>query len=210
MLLLPENLTLRGTTVCLRPLREADAAALFAAASEARDSYGFTPTPDSLAAAEAYIARAHRMQAAGQRFAFAIEWQGRVVGSTSYANFQPWDWAGHAAQQRSDRPDAVEIGYTWLAASTQRTRCNSEAKYLLLQQAFDVWQVHRVFLKTDARNQRSRAAIERLGARLDGVLRNDMPAVDGTVRNSAYYSLLPAEWSAVKAKLETALETEQA
>ena len=210
MLLLPENLTLRGTTVCLRPLRETDAAALLAAASEARDSYGFTPTPDSLTAAEAYIARAHRMQAAGQRFAFAIEWQGRVVGSTSYANFQPWDWTGHGAQQRSDRPDAVEIGYTWLAASAQRTRCNSEAKYLLLQQAFDVWQVHRVFLKTDARNQRSRAAIERLGARLDGVLRNDMPAVDGTVRNSAYYSLLPAEWSAVKAKLETALETEQA
>jgi RimJ/RimL family protein N-acetyltransferase len=145
------------------------------------------------------------MQAAGQRFAFAIEWQGRVVGSTSYANFQPWDWAGHVAQQRSDRPDAVEIGYTWLAASAQRTRCNSEAKYLLLQQAFDFWQVHRVFLKTDARNQRSRAAIERLGARLDGVLRNDMPAVDGTVRSSAYYSLLPEEWPAVKANLEAKL-----
>lgn len=205
MLLLPEHLTLQGATVTLRPLVAADAQALFAAASESREAYGFTPTPDSLESAQRYIDRALTMKAAGQRFAFAIEWQGRVVGSTSYANFQPWDWSGNLAMQRSDRPDALEIGYTWLAASAQRSRCNSEAKYLLLQQAFEGWQVHRVFLKTDARNLRSRAAIERLGAQLDGVLRNDMPAVDGTVRSSAYYSILLQEWPTVKAGLEARL-----
>ncbi len=83
----------------------------------------------------------------------------------------------------------VEIGSTWLAVSAQRTWCNTEAKYLLLSHALDVWKVHRVALKTDERNARSRRAIERLGARFEGVRRADMPGQDGSVRSSAYYSI---------------------
>lgn len=205
VLRLSDDLVLRGKDVVLRPLVAADAESLAQAAAESRDSYGFTPVPDGIDAARAYIDKALRMKEAGQRFAFAVEWRGRVAGSTSYAQFQPWDWGRHQNMQRRDRPDAVEIGYTWLAASAQGTGCNAEAKYLLLRQAFEAWRVHRVFLKTDARNLRSRAAIERLGARLDGVLRSDMPAVDGTPRDSAWYSLLPSEWPEVKAGLEKRL-----
>jgi RimJ/RimL family protein N-acetyltransferase len=99
----------------------------------------------------------------------------------------------------------VEIGWTWLAADAQRTALNSEAKYLMLAHAFERWRVHRVSLQTDARNARSRAAIERIGARLDGVLRAQRPAADGTVRDSAYYTILDSEWPAVRARLEARL-----
>jgi len=99
----------------------------------------------------------------------------------------------------------VEIGATWLAASAQRTRCNTEAKILMLAQAFDVWQVHRVSLKTDARNAKSRRAIERLGALFEGVRRADMPGSDGSVRDSAYYSIVRAEWPDVRKRLDATL-----
>jgi RimJ/RimL family protein N-acetyltransferase len=201
----PADLTLRGVAVTLRPLRMEDAPALAGAATESRDTYGFTVVPDGEEGTSAYIARANDMFNAGQRFAFAIEFNGRIVGSTSYAGYQPWAWPADSALQRTDRPDVVEIGYTWLAASAQRSRCNTEAKLLLLNHAFEQWQVHRVYLKTDARNARSRAAIERLGAKLDGVIHADMPAVDGTVRDSAWYSILAVEWPEVKARLEARL-----
>ena len=99
----------------------------------------------------------------------------------------------------------MDIGATWLAASAQRTRCNTEAKLLMLTHAFDVWRVHRVALKTDERNAASRRAIERLGARFEGVRRADMPGQDGSVRHSAYYSIVQAEWPAVRKTLEDAL-----
>jgi RimJ/RimL family protein N-acetyltransferase len=125
-----------------------------------------------------------------------------VVGSTSFIEPRVWDWPPGSALQRSDRPDVVEIGSTWLAASAQRTRCNTEAKLLMLAHAFERWQVHAVSFKTDERNARSRRAIERLGARFDGVRRADMPGADGTVRNSAHYSIVAAEWPAVRARLD--------
>ena len=127
----------------------------------------------------------------------------RVVGGTSYLDLQQWRWPPGSPLQRTDRPDALEIGATWLSASAQRTRCNTEAKYLMLSHAFDV---HRVALKTDERNSRSRQAIERLGARLDGVRRADMPGQDGSVKSSAYYSIVRAEWPAVRARLEESLQ----
>jgi RimJ/RimL family protein N-acetyltransferase len=132
-------------------------------------------------------------------------WRGRVVGSTSYWDFQAWRWIAGCSQQRHDRPDAVEIGFTWLAASAQRTSCNTEAKYLLLRHAFEIWGVHRVRLRTDARNDRSRRAIERLGAKLDGLLRGDVPASDCTVRTTASYSILAEEWPEVAARLKAFL-----
>ena len=197
--------TLRGDTVTLRPLSVADAAALAAAASESRESYQFTRVPNGFEEAGRYIELALADRDAGHRLPFTIVWRDRVVGSTSYLDVQRWRWPAGSPNQRTDRPDSVEIGSTWLAASAQRTRCNAEAKYLLLSHAFDGWDVHRVCLKTDERNARSRRAIERLGARFEGLRRADMPAQDGSVRTSAYYSIVRAEWPDVRKNLEGAL-----
>ncbi len=196
---------LEGATVTLRPLAVADAAALAAAAAESREHYVYTRVPDGVAEAEAYIAAALRDRDSGHRMPFVTIWRDRVVGSTSYLDIQQWRWPAGSPRQRSDRPDVLEIGATWLSQSAQRTRCNTEAKLLMLSHAFDAWEVHRVALKTDERNRRSRQAIERLGARLDGVRRADMPGQDGSVRSSAYYSIVRAEWPAVRARLEAAL-----
>jgi len=140
------------------------------------------------------------------RIGFATVWpdEDRVGGFTSYFG-GGWDWAGHTGPPGA--PDAVEIGGTWLAASAQRTVVNTEAKLLMLMQAFDVWQGQRVAFKTDARNERSRAAIERLGARYDGTLRRHMPAYGpgGGPRDSAFFSILSEEWPAVKSRLQTRL-----
>jgi RimJ/RimL family protein N-acetyltransferase len=197
--------TLRGDTVTLRPLSAGDAGALAAAASESRESYRFTRVPNGLEEAGRYIELALADRDAGHRLPFAIVWRDRVVGSTSYLDVQRWRWPAGSPHQRTDRPDSVEIGSTWLAASAQRTRCNTEAKYLLLSHAFDGWDVHRVCLKTDERNAQSRRAIERLGARFEGLRRADMPAQDGSVRTSAYYSIVRAEWPDVRRKLADAL-----
>jgi len=199
-------LVLRGPTVTLRPLAESDAGALAAAASESRQPYGYTRVPEGVDDARRYIELALIDQAAGRRLAFAILWQDRLVGSTSYLEIQRWRWPVGSPLQRTDHPDVVDIGATWLAASAQRTRCNTEAKLLMLTHAFEVWRVHRVALKTDERNAASRRAIERLGARFEGVRRADMPGQDGSVRHSAYYSLVQAEWPAVRRTLEAALE----
>ena len=99
-------------------------------------------------------------------------------------------------------PDAVEIGGTWLTSTAQRTGVNTEAKLLMLTHAFETWQVQRVDLKTDARNDRSRRAIERIGGRLDGVMRHWQPSLvpgeEGRARDSAMYSILPEEWPDVR------------
>jgi len=196
---------LEGPTVILRPLAISDTKGLAAAAAESREHYVYTRVPDGVEQAESYIAAALRDRDDGHRMPFVTLWRGQVVGSTSYLDIQHWRWPAGSSLQRTDRPDAVEIGATWLSHSAQRTRCNTEAKLLMLRHAFDVWEVHRVALKTDERNARSRRAIERLGARLDGVRRGDMPGQDGSVRSSAYYSIVQAEWPAVRAKLEAAL-----
>lgn len=196
------NLVLRGPQVTLRPLLFGDAEALAAAASESRDSYAFTRVPDGVEDAQSYISAAHLARDAGHRLPFAVRWRGRVVGSTSFWETRPWAWPEGSPMQRTDRPDAVEVGSTWLAASAQRTRCNTEAKLLMLGHAFEVWRVHRVSLRTDERNTASRRAIERLGAWFEGIRRADMPGQDGVVRNSAFYSILLEEWPAVRKRLE--------
>ena len=112
-----------------------------------------------------------------------------------------WAWPeGHPLNGR-DFPDACEIGYTWLASSAIRTGANTEAKLLMLRHAFEVWQVLRVCLHTDARNLRSQAAIERIGAEFEGVLRAHRMAADFIPRDSCRYSIVAAEWPAVKQKL---------
>jgi RimJ/RimL family protein N-acetyltransferase len=200
-----ETPLLSGEEVTLRPLTVDDVEALAAAAAESRQSYGLSFVPDGGDATRAYVERLLRQRAAGNRLPFVTVWRGRVVGSTSYLEPRTWEWPAGSALQRTARPDVVEIGGTWLAASAQRTRCNTEAKLLMLAHAFERWAVHVVSFKTDERNERSRRAIARLGARFDGVLRGDMPGADGTVRSSAYYSIAAPEWSAVKDGLERRL-----
>jgi RimJ/RimL family protein N-acetyltransferase len=197
--------TLEGTHVVLRPLTLEDAPALAQAAAQSRETYGLTWVPEGETGARDYVRTALAMQEAGNRLPFAIVFEGAVAGSTSYCNIEHWRWPAGSPMQGHDRPDAVEVGHTWLAAAAQRTRCNTEAKYLLLKHAFEDWEVLRLTLRTDARNRRSRAAIERIGARLDGVLRHHMPASDGSIRDTASFSILAAEWPDVKRALQARL-----
>lgn len=126
---------------------------------------------------------------------------GRAVGATSYWDPRLWP--------DGQRLCAIEIGFTWLASFAQGTGLNTEAKYLLFRHAFETWEVARVDLKTDARNGRSRAAIERAGAKFEGVLRNWSvswaPGEQGRLRDSAVFSIIDADWPAAKAGLEERL-----
>jgi RimJ/RimL family protein N-acetyltransferase len=199
---------LEGRFVRLEPLTAAHAPALAAAASGSRATYGLTWVPGSPAEAATYVETALAEQAAGRSLPFATidRAAGRVVGSTRFLNIEFWTWPrGNAHQRGVERPDGVEIGATWLAADAQRTRINTEAKLLMLEHAFDRWRVHRVSLMTDARNERSRNAIMRLGARFDGVLRAARPASDGAIRDTAAFSILDSEWPAIRAKLQARL-----
>jgi N-acetyltransferase len=182
---------------------------VLAAASGSRDTYSFTLVPGTAAETAAYIDGALAEQDAGRALPFATvdRARGVVVGCTRLFNIEFWPWPpGNPNQRGPERPDVVEIGWTWLAAAAQRTPINTEAKLLMLAHAFDHWRVHRVSLMTDARNQRSRNAIVRLGARFDGVLRAARPASDGAIRDTAAFSILEAEWPEVRANLEARLK----
>jgi RimJ/RimL family protein N-acetyltransferase len=123
---------------------------------------------------------------------------GIVLGSTRFWNLERWSWPqGHPRHGRHF-PDACEIGYTWLTRSAIRTASNTEAKLLMLTYAFETWRVLRVCFHTDARNQRSRAALERIGGKFEGILRAHRMAADYTARDSVRYSIIEAEWPAVK------------
>jgi RimJ/RimL family protein N-acetyltransferase len=133
-----------------------------------------------------------------------------VIGSTRFFDLERWAWpAGHARHVRSNEnqtPDACEIGYTWLAPSAIRTAANTEAKLLMLTYAFETWQVLRVCLHTDVRNQRSRDAIERIGGKFEGILRAHRMAADFIARDSARFSIVAAEWPEAKGRLNRMLE----
>jgi RimJ/RimL family protein N-acetyltransferase len=133
-----------------------------------------------------------------------------AVGSTRFLDLDYWSspstWPpGRSAPLLDADPTVAEIGSTWLASSAQRTGCNTEAKLLMLGHAFDTWGVLRVTLKTDSRNTRSRRAIERIGGRFEGIRRAHVRAVDGSVRDSAYYSIVATEWPDVSASLRARL-----
>lgn len=203
--LAPQPLVLTGLEVRLEPLGLEHAEALAECAAESREHYRWTPVPDGREDARRDIERALRARERGERYALAIRWRGRIVGTSSFYAYQPWIWPKGSPLQRTDRPDVLEVGYTWLAASAQRTRCNTETKLLMLSHAFEVWEVHRVTLRTDERNQRSRRAIARLGAHFEGIARADKPGVDGTVRNSAVFSIIASEWPGVREHLSALL-----
>lgn len=195
-----EPVTLRGRHVHLEPLAATHAAALSRAANEARDTYRFTLVPPDAAGMSAYVEAAHREWELGQGLPFAVrDAGGDLVGSTRFYSIERWF-------PERPHPDAVEVGFTWYAERVQRTALNTEAKLLLCTHAFETWGVHRISWKTDARNERSRKAILRLGAAFDGVIRAHRLAVDGGVRDTAFFSMLASEWPAHKERLQRRLE----
>jgi RimJ/RimL family protein N-acetyltransferase len=150
-----------------------------------------------------YIDTALAWQSAGTAVPFAIVRvaDGAAIGSTRLWDLERWAWpADHPRHGRSN-PDVCEIGHTWLASSAIRTGVNTEAKLLMLTHAFETWGVLRVCLHTDERNARSRAAIERIGGKFEGILRAHRMAADFTPRNSARYSILADEWPDLKQRL---------
>jgi RimJ/RimL family protein N-acetyltransferase len=139
--------------------------------------------------------------------------ENEVLGSIRFMSLEWWTWppgpisvAGEPRRaDAGEPPDVAEIGHAWLAPSAQRTAVFTASALHLLAHAFDTWRVHRLVLKTDARNARSRAAIERLGGRFEGVLRAHLPAADGRVRDTAMFSIVRDEWAGVRKRLESAL-----
>ncbi len=119
---------------------------------------------------------------------------------------EKWLWRPGSPRFNWEFPDTCEIGYTWLSGSAVRTPANTEAKLLLLTMAFEKWKSFSVYLCADARNTRSRNAIERIGAKLEGILRSHRLAIDGIPRDTARYSIIMSEWPAVKTHLLELLE----
>lgn len=193
---------LRLGDVMLVPLALAHVAPLTSIASSDRSTFALTFVPEGEADVRRYVERAMADRDAGTAAPFAIERAGVVVGCTRIGHLERWDWPGRAPRAH---PDAGEIGWTWLQPSAQRSHVNTASKRLLLGLAFDAWGMQRISFIADARNVRSRAAIERLGARPDGVLRSHFPAADGTVRDSATYSMLASEWPTVRDRLDRML-----
>jgi N-acetyltransferase len=190
------RITLEGSVVLLEPIRRDHAAIFWDIAKDDLDNiFQWIPyrmkSPDDF---QQVVDKAMAEQERGESMVFATleRKSGRVIGGTRFMNID-----------RTNR--RVEIGSTWIAPAWQRTAVNTEAKYLMLSQAFDVWQCIRVELKTDALNQKSRSAILRIGAKEEGTLRRHVITWTGRVRDSVYFSILDLEWPEVKANLEAIL-----
>lgn len=206
-----EPFTLEGTHVRLEPLGPGHLDELVEAVGTDRSSFGYTWVPPDRAAMAAYIDKALEHAAAGEQVPFATRSldHGRLVGSTRFYDLERWDWTtvdpdaarGVAPASPSGELDVVGIGHTWLGPAAQRTAVNTGAKLLMLDHAFAIWGVRLVRLQTDARNARSRAAIARLGCTFEGIRRADRPAVDGSVRDSAIFSMTADEWPAARQQL---------
>ena len=189
---------LEGVHVRLEPLAKAHLAGLAEVGLD-EELWRWSPVPvrtvDDMAA---YLETALGEQKRGVSLPFAIveKATGRAIGSTRYGNI---DRTHHR----------VEIGWTWVARNWQRTAMNTEAKYLLLKHAFETLGCMRVELKTDSLNERSRAAILRIGAREEGTFRNHLITASGRIRHTVYFSIIDCEWPAVKARLEANLASHQ-
>jgi RimJ/RimL family protein N-acetyltransferase len=185
-----EQIVLEGTAVELHPLQAEHAAQLVQAAQDGQlwnMKVTVIPGPDT---ADAYIAKALEGRRAGTVMPFAIVQRetGLVVGSTRFWKID-----------RGNRK--LEIGHTWLSQSVQRSGLNTEMKYLLLSYAFEVMNCVRVQFTTDELNEKSRAAILRIGAKQEGIVRHERIMPDGRKRNSVRFSIIDAEWPEVKAML---------
>jgi len=206
----PERVVLEGQVVRLDPLEIAHVDGLLVAASEDRSTYDFTLVPPDEPSMHGYVKAALEDERVGWALPFVIRRRsdGRVLGTSRFLDLDYWDsglaWPpGRPSLGAPGIPSVAEIGSTWLAASAQCTPINTESKLLMLRHAFGAWSVERVTFKTDARNQRSRRSIERIGATFEGVRRCHALAVDGTIRDSAYYSIIRSEWPAVERHLQS-------
>jgi len=190
----PERIVLEGRFVRLEPLDERHRDDLLAAAAEDPATWRYMSSDLSVGpgAWPAYLEDAKRPEYVA--WATVERSTGAAIGSTRF---------GDIALDH----DRVEIGWTWIAPSRQRSAVNTEAKLLQLTYAFDTLGAGRVALKTDLRNERSQRAIERLGAVREGVLRRHFRLPDGHVRDTVYYSILANEWPAVRARLTGRLST---
>jgi N-acetyltransferase len=189
-----QPLALKDHIVHLTPMSLEHADALAAVGLDP-SIWQWVPTPvTSIHEMRAYVETALREQAAGIALPFVIAdaASGRVVGSTRYG-----------AIERQHR--RLEIGWTWITPAFQRTAINSHAKWLLLNHAFETLGAHRVELKTDALNSKSRNAILRIGAKEEGILRKHVITQSGRIRDTVYFSILDTEWPEVKVKLEEML-----
>jgi RimJ/RimL family protein N-acetyltransferase len=189
-----DPITLRGTRISLVPLTELHLAELTDVGLDPRLWQWNVSPVLTREAMRTYVAEALDQQRQGSALPFVIIENAtrRAIGSTRYGNID-----------RKNR--RVEIGWTWVAVQWQRTPVNTEAKYLLLRHAFETLGSIRVEFKTDALNEQSRQALERIGARFEGVLRRHMIAADGRIRDSAYFSILDSEWPEVRTRLEAKL-----
>lgn len=186
--------TLSTDRLTLQPLTLDHVPALAKAAGDGELWEKKTTTVPKPEGFEEYVRKALELQAAGLAFPFAttIRDGNQVVGSTRFMNV---DAANHR----------VEIGTTWIAKSWQRSFVNTHAKFLMLKHAFEDLGCNAVEIRTHSLNDQSRAAIERLGAKLDGILRRHMIMPDGHIRDTAVYSIVQEEWPEVKARLEARL-----
>ena len=187
---------IRGQSITLRRMALADTDALWQAAStHARDIFRWYTHPiDTYDAMKQWVEKAVSEEQSGISIAFV-----KVLNATG-------DIAGGTRFMEIDRANRkVQIGNTWLAPQFQRTGINVEAKYLMLKIAFESWGVRRLELRTDSKNERSRAAILGIGAKEEGTLRNHMVRHDDSARHSVYYSVIAEEWPEVKARLESRL-----
>jgi N-acetyltransferase len=193
--------TLVGKVVRLEPLGYQHVPGLVAAAADGRELYRWSAVPQDEAQVRAYIETAIAAQEGGTAVPFAVvrAADDTVIGSTRFWDLAWWPWPDG---RDCPGPDTCEIGYTWLSPTAIRTGANTEMKRLMLTHAFEVWQVSSVNLHTDARNQRSRDAMARIGLRFEGVLRAHRLGTDLRPRDSARFSVTAAEWPAVKQHLD--------
>ena len=202
-----ERFTLSGNHIRLEPLERFHVDALVAASAGDSSLYRWSPIPQTKPEAVKYVDTAVAWQEAESAVPFVIVRRSdeAVIGSSRFWNIERWAWPPEHLSHGRDVPDACEIGYTWFSPSAVCTGANSEAKLLMLTHAFEVWRVLRVCFHTDVRNERSRAALERIGAKFEGILRAHRMAADFIPRDSCRYSIIAAEWPGVKSHLQRLL-----
>jgi N-acetyltransferase len=191
--------TLTGENIELEPLRHDHVPGLLAAASGGGDLYRWTPVPQDEDGfrRSVEVAIAARDSQAAVPFAVVRRRDDAVIGATRFWNLDYWAWP-----EPRPAPDTCEIGHTWLSRDAIRTGANTEMKRLMLTYAFETWQVSSVCLHTDARNQRSRDAMQRIGLRFEGILRSHRLAADLSARDSARFGVTAGEWPAVRSRLD--------
>jgi N-acetyltransferase len=192
-----------GRHVRLEPLQRRHLLGLVAASADDPELFRMSKVPVGDAEMSKNVEAAAAARDAGHTAPFAVIRLAdeAVIGSTRLFDLQWWAWPEWHQRHRHDGPDTCEIGYTWLTRSAIRTGANTEMKRLMLTLAFETWEVQSVCFHTDARNERSRRALSRIGARYEGILRSHRLAADDQPRDSARFAITAADWPAVKTHL---------